>query len=268
MPLRIIKYVSLDPPPPRRTWMGATGLMGQLLGDSENQNITVERLQSLDTMRSPCSMPSADVVSPNVSQQPGNSRTAQHKRSLDFINSAIRSATARHTSPLAAGEASTTGLGIELSSTEPRNELTSVATTHQRASLGPVLPFLETNDVQPEPQGDVSLPLGDETVDDVELFFGEQGRKKIEDESTRAQQSCQDGLHDLTLQDAHYEMDRSSSSSQVCDESSAMPSTPRRESILRYPASAPRTLRPKSSFTITSSITPLKVRRSNTLSQG
>ena len=154
------------------------------------------------------------------------------------------------------------------SSTEPRNELTSVATTHQRASLGPALPFLEINDVQPEPQGDVSLPLGDETVDDVELFFGEQGRKKIEDESTRAQQSCQDGLHDLTLQDAHYEMDRSSSSSQVCDESSAMPSTPRRESILRYPASAPRTLRPKSSFSITSSITPLKVRRSNTLSQG
>lgn len=268
VPLRIIKYVSLDPPPPRRTWMGAAGLMGQLLGDSGNQNIMVERLQSLETMRSLRSVPSTDMLSSNVNQQAGNSRTAQHKRSLDFINSAIRSATARHTSPFAAGEASPTGLGIELSNTEPGNELTPLASTHERTSFGTMIPFLEINDVQHELQADVSLPLGDETVDDVELFFGEQGRKEAEDESTRAQQSCQDRFDDSTLSDGHNELERSMSSSQVNDASTAMPSTPKRESIIRGPASAPRALRPKSSFTITTSITPLKMRRSNTLLQG
>lgn len=268
VPLRIIKYVSLDPPPPRRTWMGATGLMGQLLGDSGDQNVMVERVQSLETMRSLRSVPSTEMLSPNVNQRAVNSRTAQHKRSLDFINSAIRSATARHTSPFAAGEVSPTGLGIELSNSEQRNGLTSPASTHERPSLKTMLPFLEINDTRQDLQADVSLPLGDETVDDVELFFGDHGRKETEEESTCAQQSCQDGFDDSTLSGDHNELERSVSSSQLNCVSSAMPSTPTRESIIRGPASVPRAPRPKSSFTITTNVTPLKVRRSNTLLQG
>ncbi|CCU99239.1 unnamed protein product [Malassezia sympodialis ATCC 42132] len=130
LPLQVINYVSLDPPPPRRTYMNAVGLLRHSGDSLLDQHQMIERLRALDAMRSPKEKQNSSMLSPEM-VQPVAIRTTQHKRSLDFINSAIRSATARHTSPFATS-----------------------------AVRGPV-----------DSVADTSLALGDETVGDVELAF-------------------------------------------------------------------------------------------------
>ena len=268
LPVRIIQYVSIDPPPPRRTWMGGTGLLGLALGNNSDPHNMVERLQSLDLMRSPMPVSASDRLSPHSSgtSSTRGSRTAQHKRSLDFINSAIRSATARHTSPYAANEASPAGLGIELLSQQDSSDsraLTPMQNSCERISFGPSLPVVEVNSATSAPEADISLPLGDETVDDVELFFGSDEKKTSPDDSNSAQRPC------LGASDAHtrsdMELEPSPSSSQLDVATYTGPSTPKRERIITGPASVPRTLHPKSSFTFATNASPLKVRRSNTV---
>lgn len=272
LPLRIIKYVSLDPPPLRRAWMRGAGLFGRGLGQSADQSKMVERLQSLDAMRSPRTMPSNDLLLPEEAPSLGKStRTTQHKRSLEFINSAIRSATARHTSPYTAGEALPTGLGIELAqNVTPTATISSAPSPYERVTFGHSLPVLEINNVPTQSHADVSLPLGDETVDDVELVFGENEKGQATgDDSTRAQQSCQDmSSGNLSTTSNVPEMERSISSSRLDNLSFKLPTTPKRENVVRASASLPRELRPKSSFTYTTNTTPLKVRRSHTLLRG
>ncbi|PKI84093.1 hypothetical protein MVES1_002232 [Malassezia vespertilionis] len=173
LPLRIVNFVSLDPPPPKRSFGGA-GLLSQALGLEMDQHLMIERVRTMESMRSPRAFMSASghllpsPVPPVPLRGKGDdaraARTAQHRRSLDFINSAIRSATARRASPYVQGNdaVSPAGLGIELTApTQPRTSW------YQRQDTS--FEFEEHGQTTPQP--DASVQLGDETTDDVDLVF-------------------------------------------------------------------------------------------------
>ncbi|WFD23669.1 hypothetical protein MEQU1_002363 [Malassezia equina] len=161
LPLHVINYVSLDPPPPRRTYMNAAGLLGHPSHSLPDQQQMIERLRTLDAMRSPRDKHNSSLLTPD-SAQPVAVRTAQHKRSLDFINSAIRSATARHTSPFVSSSMSPAGLGIELgsnvsasiTSTPPDNVMPVVSEQTHVVSQAVSLPTTPPTGVPPaKPMG-------------------------------------------------------------------------------------------------------------------
>lgn len=164
LPLRIVSYISIDPPPVKRNLAQCAGLFPSALTAPQDPDQMVERVRSLETLRSPRATMSA---SGHLVPEPPRARTAQHRRSLDFINHAIRSATARHGSPCAGDEAPL-GLGIELAGDTSREP--------QGASRAPMqsLPTIELpEDAEESSSASQSLVLGDETADDVGLVFDE-----------------------------------------------------------------------------------------------
>ncbi|WFD31370.1 hypothetical protein MSPP1_002405 [Malassezia sp. CBS 17886] len=181
LPVRIMHFISLDPPPHKRCFTGGAGLLGHALGLRADKRQMAGRVQTMESLRSPrASMVAAGhTLPPSAGEQDEahSSRTTQHRRSLDFINSAIRSATARRSSPYASE--SPAGLGIELGgpvsrepfpdrlcapryphATGPLRGLESVGLSSFAASNTPAID-----------EEDVSLQLGDETVGDVGLAF-------------------------------------------------------------------------------------------------
>ncbi|WFC98427.1 hypothetical protein MYAM1_001154 [Malassezia yamatoensis] len=189
LPLRIVHFVSLDPPPSKRTFTGAN-LLNYTMEMPSDQGQMVERVKSMDTLKSPRAAMSASghlLPSPAIatsSLHTPSERTAQHRRSLDFINSAIRSATARRSPPYAQAisEADAAGLGIELGMQPPKQPLRSRGSWYKSqresrrandASIGETsLPSGS------EPTQDTSLDLGDETHDDLDLVF-DSARTKV-----------------------------------------------------------------------------------------
>ncbi|KAJ1023475.1 hypothetical protein NDA16_003092 [Ustilago loliicola] len=146
LPLRVINFVSLDPPPLKkaggkdgasRSWAAPGSVFsdarsptgsasGSAAGGDADQ--MVARLKSVDAMRSPGKteislqnydqhLQAARVLSPGEVQAEQN-RRMQHQKSLDFINHAIRSAAARRgvdvtpTTDSSARTPSPAGLGI------------------------------------------------------------------------------------------------------------------------------------------------------------
>ncbi|PWN53971.1 hypothetical protein IE53DRAFT_71553 [Violaceomyces palustris] len=150
LPLRIINFVSLDPPPIKtlgskidssdaegaalaRTWsqVSARALTGN---SSSSERPMIERVRSMDALRSPAKVevslngqnqPNTAqlVVPPQPDDEASRNRRLQHQKSLDFINHAIRSATARRgPAPginLSSAGPSPLGLGIEVPDDAP-----------------------------------------------------------------------------------------------------------------------------------------------------
>lgn len=241
LPLRIVNFVSLDPPPPRKSWMGGPGLLGLSKQSQSDQHQMIERLRKMESLKSPSLACDINYLSPDT-HLPRNPRTAHHKRSLVFINSAIRSATARHTSPLALQDESPTGLGIGLASSAPSSAASTPLNVKERLLFGPSLPALEIQRPS-STDADASLPLGDETMDDFELFFDGSVRKSDEN-SYSMQVACHENLdasNDDSLWMRGYET--KAISPQPISTSVTAPSTPTREnsvSVSRGTASVPR----------------------------
>lgn len=164
LPLRIVSYISIDPPPVKRNLAQCAGLFPSALTAPQDPVQMVERVRSLETLRSPRATMSA---SGHLVPEPPRARTAQHRRSLDFINHAIRSATARHGSPCGGDEAPL-GLGIELAGDTSREPHCAPREPMQG------LPMIELpEDAEETRSANQSLVLGDETADDVGLVFDE-----------------------------------------------------------------------------------------------
>lgn len=135
LPVRVINFVSLDPPPLKSS---STKVTRNWNRDNHQRNAMSESeapmIEKMRVMGSPAGLnaglgleptnqslylqqPQAALQSThqtsidNHLQIPGGDRRLQHQKSLDFINHAIRSATARKTR---SNEPSPTGLGIEL----------------------------------------------------------------------------------------------------------------------------------------------------------
>lgn len=275
LPLRVVHYVSLDPPPPRRSLLGAGGLLGHALGHVPDQRQMMERVQSMEALRSP----RTTLVPPPAAHPMPTARTAQHRRSLDFINSAIRSATARHTSPHTG--ASPAGLGIDIGSSTPAAPATlgNAASPATGLISTPQLsvPTFELTGTMPEV--DVSLALGDETTDDVELVF-DQHRDGANADVSRADVSTGTSLSHLldayvdesvrgsTPRPATPQRVVPSLSAPVTPPNHAMPLTPKRAATastlpsgMSACASVPR-LRTRSSFMFATSASPLKTKAS------
>lgn len=258
LPLQVINYVSLDPPPPRRTYMNAAGLLGHSSHSLPDQQQMIERLRTLDAMRSPRDKHNSSLLTPD-SAQPVAVRTAQHKRSLDFINSAIRSATARHTSPFVTSSMTPAGLGIELGP----NASASITSTPVRAL--PTQAFCSSVPVVQvrgpvDSVADTSLTLGDETVGDVELFF-DKDKNKADNSNVSTHVACHETLDSYGEPSWTMKNEREANVSQ--SNSNTAPSTPVRDTksrMNRGSASVPRALRAKSSFTFATSTSPLKVK--------
>jgi len=259
LPLQVINYVSLDPPPPRRTYMNAASLLGRSGGSHTDQKQMIERLRTLEAMRSPRDKHSSSMLSPQMSQ-PITIRTAQHKRSLDFINSAIRSATARHTSPFATNSVSPAGLGIELESSANASISATPVRTLPIQPYCPSVPVVQIRGPV-DSMADTSLALGDETVGDVELVF-DKDKSKVDNSNVSTHVACHESIDSYgDLSEAKYNDDPNSSQTNLT--SNTAPSTPTRDMgsrINRGSASVPRALRTKSSFTFATSTSPLKMK--------
>ncbi|WFD36054.1 hypothetical protein MCUN1_002925 [Malassezia cuniculi] len=173
LPVRAVSYVSIDPPPVKRNLAQSAGIFPSSVAAPQDPSKMIERVRSLEMLRSPRATMS---LSGHLVPEPPRVRTAHHRRSLEFINHAIRSATARHNSPCAQEE-TPLGLGIELAgdaAAETASEASAAPPPHRPrapAAQIPSLPVLEVPDWPEESEGDVSrsLVLGDETVDDVGL---------------------------------------------------------------------------------------------------
>ncbi|KAK0562690.1 hypothetical protein OC844_002583 [Tilletia horrida] len=152
LPLRVINFVSLDPPPTKhsskssfgtssmamsRSWSQAAHSDGSALPHALPSPTTrideapmIARVRSMDAVLSPTKvdvtprhqlhlpLPTSSRVAAQGANAQGDSerqnlRRLQHQKSLDFINHAIRSATARRGLPSSAAN-SPLGLGIEV----------------------------------------------------------------------------------------------------------------------------------------------------------
>lgn len=260
LPLQVIHYVSLDPPPPRRTYLQAAGLLGRAGHSLPDQQQMIERLRTLDAIRSPKDKANVSMLSPPMAE-PVAMRTTQHKRSLDFINSAIRSATARHTSPFATSSVSPAGLGIELG---PSTSISMSATPVQALptrSYGGNIPLVQVR-APVDSAADTSLPLGDETVGDLELFF-DKDKNKPDHSNISTQGACHETFDSDDNSICANKSERIVNVSQSASTSNTAPSTPTRNAdarINRGSTSVPRALRSKSSFTFATNMSPLKVK--------
>ncbi|SHO78498.1 Uncharacterized protein MSYG_2844 [Malassezia sympodialis ATCC 42132] len=267
LPLQVINYVSLDPPPPRRTYMNAVGLLRHSGDSLLDQHQMIERLRALDAMRSPKEKQNSSMLSPEM-VQPVAIRTTQHKRSLDFINSAIRSATARHTSPFATSAVSPAGLGIELGPSPSTSISTTPVRTVPTQPYCPSVPVVQVRGPV-DSVADTSLALGDETVGDVELAF-DKDQSKADNSNVSTHVACHEAI-DSYDDRSGMKSDRDPNASQLNSTSSTAPSTPTREvtsRINRGSASVPRALRTKSSFTFATSTSPLKMKSTDRVAIG
>ncbi|CAD6897733.1 unnamed protein product [Tilletia laevis] len=176
LPLRVINFLSLDPPPARVGTMSSFGASNTSMSRSWSQAAQsdnalgisprshphslaaeaplIARVRSMDALKSPTKLEVAPrhqlhLPIPNTrapagasSSQGGDddrqtSRRLQHQKSLDFINHAIRSATARRGLPTS-NASSPLGLGIEvpddneLQSMEYRETHSIMSTDHLR----------------------------------------------------------------------------------------------------------------------------------------
>lgn len=143
LPLRVINFLSLDPPPLKASNSKSTALTRGWSGPINNTRSSVfsdeapmiAAVKSADALRSPGRV-EVGRTQPNIPSGPPShllalqqraaqrnglqppedpSRKMQHQKSLDFINHAIRSATARRNSNQKPGEDLPMGLGIEVS---------------------------------------------------------------------------------------------------------------------------------------------------------
>jgi hypothetical protein len=132
LPLRVVNFVSLDPPPLKSSCTKVTKNWTrenhQRNAMSESEAPMIEKMKYLEASRSPLNLSTGLGLEPAFQggrrqsqpqpsltasrlQVPGGEKGLQHQKSLDFINHAIRSATARKTR---SNEPSPTGLGIGL----------------------------------------------------------------------------------------------------------------------------------------------------------
>lgn len=286
LPLRIVHFVSLDPPPVKRSFAGVN-LLDYTMGMQPDQGQMVERVRSMEALRSPRAFMSASghLLPSPVSAVPTSglpsARAAQHRRSLDFINSAIRSATARRSSPYAphAGETPPAGLGIELGSQPENQQLRPRASWYkaQRNNRRPLDASFDTMCTSGEMEAtqDTSLQLGDETNDDVVLVFDPPNAKApVRGPDTTADTEGGSTLcHDIL--DAYGNNSQDLSSASILNQArsstpqktaspdqreQAVPSTPTRKSTGTAPASVPRDTRNRATFTFATSSSPLKVK--------
>lgn len=244
LPVRIVHFVSLDPPPARRTLTGA-GLLG------------LESGQEAAEAPSPCVGVSASGHLLPSPATPAN-RAAQHHRSLDFINSAIRSATARHYSPYAPSPLDTSGLGIDMGRATPRSIRPPswyLAESRRMADASLDIPasFPEID----EPTSDTSLELGDETNDDVVLVFDPPREHTTPPHDTTMETEGVESLcHAILDSYGDTSQDTSSASSLTPPtKAAAQCSTPQR-------AGSPARERPatRAGFAFATSASPLKVK--------
>lgn len=151
LPLRVINFVSLDPPPNKsltsssktaselssaRGWnnrAGATVSQSSSASSRQREEPLIERVRTAEQLRSPGkverlplpalqrlsplnglqSLPNPNEAKP-VSIEEQRSKRLQHQKSLDFINHAIRSATARRGGAPSPTAPLPLGLGIEV----------------------------------------------------------------------------------------------------------------------------------------------------------
>lgn len=283
LPLRIVHFVSLDPPPVKRSFAGA-GLLDYALGMQPDQGQMVERVRSMEALRSPRTfMSTSGHLLPSPAAVP-STRTAQHRRSLDFINSAIRSATARRSSPYATGanETPPAGLGIELGAQPQKQQVRPCVSWYhsQRNERRPQDASFETmgaiSDV--DATQDTSLQLGDETNDDVVLVFDPPDSKSSVrgGDVTAETEGGTTMYHDILDAYGENSRDMSSASASVagplCNNTPQrslspappsdriLPHTPTRKVPGPTSASAPRDTRSRNAFTFATSASPLKVK--------
>lgn len=270
LPLRVVNFVSLDPPPIKnpsanvvaRSWNPVASKGGHdrnAMSDSEAPNIA--RIRSMEALRSPSARveqglgitshvePSYPMLNGSQGlpqqqqqqlqqQQPSSgyqlgqplqpahqrlqsdSRRLQHQKSLDFINHAIRSATARRGGQAPSNGNSTgdevsppMGLGISVEekgeATPSQRSITSSATGPSDPSCEPYvhsynnkMPFAvpttavslddladdDSDEGEDEAVADRTLGLNDDSVDEVDLVIGS---ARLEGESTPAWESRQ-----------------------------------------------------------------------------
>lgn len=171
LPVRIVNFVSLDPPPLKnpitpttRSW--AKDQSAGIHSDSEAPAIA--RVRSMEAMRSPQHMTGAFVdpmANDSDSRYPGvqqlhpaphhnqtlappddsdaaRAKRLQHQKSLDFINHAIRSATARRggTRPSSANGPSPQGLGIDVDENRTPTADSTSEVSSSSAATGPMDP--------------------------------------------------------------------------------------------------------------------------------
>lgn len=215
LPLRVVNFVSLDPPPLKssctkvtRNWTQENHHQHSV--QSEPEGPRIERMKYLEASRSPLNrsaglglepanqrLHSSQAEQPPQTESrldvPGGDKRLQHQKSLDFINHAIRSATARKTR---SNEPSPMGLGIELDDnrTPPTDSsyYSSASSSSGASIISSVVEAIDpscapyTHPAAPTQRGDglyqhpVNLPIvggtlhdvGDDTYD--ELGYGNQ----------------------------------------------------------------------------------------------
>lgn len=141
LPMRIVNFVSLDPPPLKSSIKNvSSGRQGGRNAVSDSEAPMIARVRSMEALRSPHrpanafpssqqegrylnvarhvdAMQSTRQAAPRKAVEDldaDRARRLQHQKSLDFINHAIRSATARRGGGASSNEPSPTGLGIEV----------------------------------------------------------------------------------------------------------------------------------------------------------
>ncbi|KAN0066199.1 hypothetical protein ACQY0O_000293 [Thecaphora frezii] len=141
LPLRVVNFVSLDPPPLRG--MSSTGKSPvdtdhadrvrswtQIAGSGASVDPMIARVKSIEALRSPSkaelSLHGGDGPYPQMRTQATEeneqerNRRLQHQKSLDFINHAIRSATARRGAAPPNAQKAPLGLGIAIADELPQ----------------------------------------------------------------------------------------------------------------------------------------------------
>jgi len=182
LPVRVVNFVSMDPPPLKSSASKVTKNWArdnhQRNAMSESEAPMIDRMKAMEMLRSPGRFNTGLGLEPvnrsqgyppnptalqqpasennnghnnngngNQLQVPGmdNARKLQHQKSLDFINHAIRSATARKGGQTSSTEPSPTGLGIELDNNRTPPADYSSASSSSGASMvssaaGPIHP--------------------------------------------------------------------------------------------------------------------------------
>lgn len=276
LPVRIVHFVSLDPPPMKRSFAGA-GLLDHALGMVPDQGQMVERVRSMEALRSPRAFMSASghLLPSPAAAAPPTARAAQHHRSLDFINSAIRSATARRSSPYAPSVTETppAGLGIELGSQMAPSIRPRASWYHDRRRND--LSLSGDSEALRPPMEDTSLELGDETNDDVVLVFDHtKAPAKPRPDTTVDTEGGSTMCHDILNAYGDSSHDTSTTISFVLPAQSSTPrkaatpppdvgaaDAPHTPTRPKPPTSVPRDAsRTRSAFTFATSSSPLKVK--------
>ncbi len=209
LPLRIINFVSLDPPPNRvegssvvaqSSWAQAPAAVG------DTTDTMIDRVKTMETLGSP--KKASSRPSPLPSQQRGDAapeeqaKTLQHQKSLDFINLAIRSAAARRGVPApTTSEAEATGLGIGIDESlqdQPTPTLSQLSngsqTSYSSASTGAMnpscMPYVHPHDLL-----DLLAQQRAVNVDDAE---------DSEDEDFGGSPNAEIRLNDDSIDEVHF----------------------------------------------------------------